>query len=268
VAELDNANNIASRFVYTTSENVPEYMVRDGITYRLVKDHLGSIRLVVNVQSSTIAQQMDYDEYGNVMMDTNPGFTPFGFAGGIYDSRIGLVRFGLRDYNATIGRWNVKDPIIFRSSQSNLYQYCASDPINLIDPSGKFSSRAIGMAYFQGALAFFSTWMNTGDVQKSIVAAGIGMVSGFIGGGLEMESTLGRVVVSLIRGVATNIATQYAVNGPSTRLNETSVALSALASITMSGYSISTDLAESALMMTLYISIQQVLINRAINISQ
>jgi hypothetical protein len=67
--------------------------------------------------------------------------------------------------------------------------------------------------------------------------------------------------------VGTNVATQFALNGPSARLNETSVALSALASITASAYSISTDLAESALLMTLYISIQQVLINRAINIA-
>ena len=33
-----------------------------------------------------------------------------GFAGGIYDSDTGPVRFGARDYDAYTGRWNAKDP--------------------------------------------------------------------------------------------------------------------------------------------------------------
>jgi len=56
---------------------------------------------------------MDYDEYGNVVNDTNRGFQPFGFAGGIYDLHSRLVRFGARDYDPKTGRWTVKDPILF-----------------------------------------------------------------------------------------------------------------------------------------------------------
>jgi hypothetical protein len=32
-----------------------------------------------------LAQRLDYDAWGNVTTDTNPGFQPFGFAGGLYD---------------------------------------------------------------------------------------------------------------------------------------------------------------------------------------
>jgi YD repeat-containing protein len=49
VAELDGANNVVSRFVYASRVNVPDYMIKDGVTYRLITDHLGSVRLVVNV---------------------------------------------------------------------------------------------------------------------------------------------------------------------------------------------------------------------------
>ncbi len=28
----------------------------------------------------TVVQRMDYDEFGNVILDTTPGFQPFGFA--------------------------------------------------------------------------------------------------------------------------------------------------------------------------------------------
>jgi RHS repeat-associated protein len=79
---------------------------------------------------------MDYDEFGNVLMDTNEHFQPFGFAGGIYDSDSTLVRFGKRDFDSTIGRWTAKDPIRFRGGTTNLYGYVLNDPVNLVDPYG------------------------------------------------------------------------------------------------------------------------------------
>jgi RHS repeat-associated protein len=85
---------------------------KGGVTYRIVSDHLGSPRLVINTTDGTVAQRMDYDEFGNVILDTNPGFQPFGFAGGLYDQHTGLTRFGARDYDAVTGRWTEKDPII------------------------------------------------------------------------------------------------------------------------------------------------------------
>jgi RHS repeat-associated protein len=45
-----------------------------------------------------------------VTADSNPGFQPFGFAGGLYDPDTGLVRFGARDYDAAAGRWTANDP--------------------------------------------------------------------------------------------------------------------------------------------------------------
>jgi uncharacterized protein RhaS with RHS repeats len=72
----------------------------DGTVYRFITDHLGSVRLVVNAADGTVAQRIDYDAFGRVLADTNPGFQPFGFAGGLYDAGTGLVRFGARDYDA------------------------------------------------------------------------------------------------------------------------------------------------------------------------
>jgi RHS repeat-associated protein len=110
VAELDGSGAVVARFVYGTKPHVPDYMVKGGVTYRIVSDHLGSVRLVVNVADGSIAQQIDYDEFGQVTQDTNPGFQPFGFAGGLYDADTGLVRFGARDYDPAVGRWTAKDP--------------------------------------------------------------------------------------------------------------------------------------------------------------
>jgi RHS repeat-associated protein len=136
VAELDGSNNVVARFTYATRSNVPDYMERGGNAYRIISDHLGSPRLVVNSSTGEIAQQMDYDEFGNVILDTNPGFQPFGFAGGIYDTHTKLVRFGARDYDPETGRWTAKDPIRFSSRDTNLYVYVSQDPVNFLDPTG------------------------------------------------------------------------------------------------------------------------------------
>jgi RHS repeat-associated protein len=113
VAELDGTGAVVSRFVYGDKINVPSYVVKGGTAYRIVSDHLGSPRLIVNTATGAIAQRLDYDEFGNVLQDTNPGFQPFGFAGGLYDRDTKLTRFGARDYDAETGRWVAKDLIRF-----------------------------------------------------------------------------------------------------------------------------------------------------------
>jgi len=142
VAELDGSGAVVARFVYGTKPNVPDYMLKDGLTYRYVTDQLGSVRLLVDAATGTIAQRMDYDEYGVVIQDTNPGFQPFGFAGGITDSHTGLIRFGARDYDPQAGRWTSKDPILFAGGSFNLWCYALNDPINGIDHDGELPCAA------------------------------------------------------------------------------------------------------------------------------
>ena len=136
VAELDGAGAVASRFVYASQGHVPDYMVKGGVTYRLLTDHLGSIRLVVDASTGVVAQAIEYGPFGEVLADSNPGFQPFGFAGGLYDQDTRLLRFGARDYDAEVGRWTSKDPIRFRGGDTNLYAYVGGNPVEYIDPSG------------------------------------------------------------------------------------------------------------------------------------
>jgi RHS repeat-associated protein len=136
IAELDASNNVVSRFVYAEGENVPAYLVKASGTYRLITDHLGSVRLVVDTLNGNTVQRIDYDAWGNVALDTNPGFQPFAFAGGLYDVDTKLVRFGARDYDPETGRWTTKDPIGFRGGDTNLYAYVRDDPINKTDADG------------------------------------------------------------------------------------------------------------------------------------
>jgi RHS repeat-associated protein len=140
VAELDGGNQVVSRFVYASRLNVPTYMIKGGLTYRLITDHLGTVRLVVNTTDGTVAQRIDYDEFGRITRNTAPDFQPFGYAGGLLDSRTGLTRFGARDYDPAIGRWTAKDPLSFAGGDGNLYSYVANNPISQSDPYGLWTA--------------------------------------------------------------------------------------------------------------------------------
>jgi len=142
VAQLDGSGTVTHRFVYGDKSNVPAYMVKDGTTYRIISDHLGSVRLVIDTTTNETVQRMDYSPFGKVITDTNPGFQPFGFAGGLYDPDTELLRFGARDYDPEIGRWTAKDPIGFQGDGTNLYGYAIGDPINLVDMNGLQAGRA------------------------------------------------------------------------------------------------------------------------------
>ncbi|TAG43653.1 MAG: RHS repeat-associated core domain-containing protein [Betaproteobacteria bacterium] len=145
-AQMDASGNITHEFIYGEKPNVPEAMILPANTgknpstqdksYRLLHDHLGSVRMVIEVETGAIAQEIEYDAWGQVLNDSNPGFQPFGFAGGLYDSDTKLTRFGARDYDAQEGRWTTKDPKGLAGGL-NLYQYANGDPVNFYDPTGE-----------------------------------------------------------------------------------------------------------------------------------
>jgi len=116
VAELDSLGNISARFVYASKGHVPDYMIKNGVTYRYITDHLGSVRLVINTATGAVAQRMEFDEFGNVLANTNAEFQPFGYAGGpghvLSDSGRGIMMRGVGDGRGRI-RLGLEGEIIF-----------------------------------------------------------------------------------------------------------------------------------------------------------
>jgi len=159
VAQLNAAGEIVSRFVYATSASLPDYFTRGGHSYQIIRDDLGSPRLVLDTASGQVAEQLDYDEYGRTVTDTNPALQPFGYAGGLKDTDTGLVQFGARDYDPDTGRWTTKDPIGLQGGDTDLYAYAGGDPINNTDPSGLISGQDVANfgAGFGDALTFGKT---------------------------------------------------------------------------------------------------------------
>jgi RHS repeat-associated protein len=136
VAELSGSSVITKQFVYTDGSFTPSFLMAGTNLYILISDERGSVRFVINTADGTVAQALDYDEFGHVTMDTNPGFQPFGFAGGLYDPDTSLIRFGARDCLAETDQWAARDPIGFNGGSFSLYCYAGNDPINRLDLEG------------------------------------------------------------------------------------------------------------------------------------
>ncbi len=137
LAVYDGNDNLVTRFNYG-DDRLPISMTQNGSTYYLLVDQIGSLRAVTD-PSGNIIKRVDYDTFGNIIVDTNTALSvPFGFAGGLHERATGLVRFGARDYDPAIGRWTAKDPIDFAGGDANLYGYVMNDPVNFSDIVGFF----------------------------------------------------------------------------------------------------------------------------------
>jgi RHS repeat-associated protein len=187
------------------------------------RDTRGSFR---DVATGEIAHQMSYDEFGNVLADSNSGFQPFGFAGGLYDADTGLVRYGARDYDAMAGRWTATDPIGFAGGDTNLYAYVGNDPVNSIDPTGlrcrSYLDRVIDNFgdtndALLGALAPTGAGLLTGRAvahslgQMSLLEIAGAALSGTLGAAGGAQAVAGAVAASILNFAASGIAYEAGV---------------------------------------------------------
>ena len=165
-AQLDAQHEVVARYGYGLSPNAAELMLKGGREYRLLKDHLGCTREVVDVETGEVVQALEYDEGGEVLRDSAPGYQAFGYASGRYDAETALVRFGARDYDARDGTWLTKDPIGLNGGD-NLYSYVGGNPISSADPNGLLTiAVGIGGSYVAGVGAEGSggVYVNTTSV--------------------------------------------------------------------------------------------------------
>lgn len=123
-------------FLYLTGRIAPDIIALiDGTKLRLIQDERGSVVRVVNADTGVVMQSISYDPWGRVLSDTNPGYQPFGYAGGLTDQLTGLVHFGAREYHPTTGTFLTRDPI--EDQTGDPYTYAANNPVNATDPTGQ-----------------------------------------------------------------------------------------------------------------------------------
>lgn len=156
VGEMNSVGELLSRYIYVGDEHSPTMMEKGSERYIFIKDERGSIEKVVNIKSGEVVEEISYGDWGNIKSDSNAEFQPFRYAGGLYDSDTGLIRFGARDYDPTIGRWTSKDPIGFGGGDTNLYNYVANNPINDTDMSGLASDCTRPLNFLPGQAGYVS----------------------------------------------------------------------------------------------------------------
>ncbi len=137
LAVYDGSDALLMRFEYADGR-MPYAMTTSGGSYYLAYDQVGSLKTVAD-ESGNIVKETIYDSFGTIITDSNPTLAiPFGFAGGLHDRDTSLIRFGHRDYDPDTGRWTAKDPIFFAGGDTDLYEYCMNDPLNGVDPEGRW----------------------------------------------------------------------------------------------------------------------------------
>ena len=156
---------------------------------------------------------MDYDAFGNVILDSNPGFQPFGFAGGIYDLDTKFTRFGARDYDAQTGRWTAKDPILFAGGDTNLYGYVLSDPVNFIDPLGEYAFAGAIYGFVSGAMGGYLSGGNISSIfLGGLAGALVGLVNPW--GAKAAGAAVGNAIASLVGQASGNYLAGKCVTDP------------------------------------------------------
>ena len=125
-------------------ENIPYYRLRPTFKpYFYTADHLGNIREVLDVEGKVV-QLNDYYPFGLPYSDTGSikgtDIQPYKYNGKEFQTMHGLhwYDYGARMYDPIICRWNAVDPLAEKYYNVTPYSYCLNNPVNAIDPDGRF----------------------------------------------------------------------------------------------------------------------------------
>jgi len=101
-------------------------------------DHLGSTSYVTDADGN-IAQHIEYIPYGEVFVEerNNSFSTNFLFNAKELDNETGLYYYGARYLDPTGAMWLSVDPLFEKYAGMSPYNYCAGNPVKLVDPDGR-----------------------------------------------------------------------------------------------------------------------------------
>ena len=116
------------------------YIDPQGTLHAYIPDYQGNILAVVNTASGALEQSTDYYPYGLPHADAagaDRNRRKFGAKELISEYALHEYDFSARRLPAIIPAFSQPDPLAEKYHWLSPYAYCAADPINLIDPTGK-----------------------------------------------------------------------------------------------------------------------------------
>ena len=162
--------------------------------------------------TGTIVTEYVYDSWGKLLSTTGSAastigtLNPIRYRGYFYDTDLGFYLLETRYYDPETGRFINADGVVDNKGveTTNLYSYCANDPINNKDEDGKGVVGALISGAINAGLSAL-TAKSQGQSRKTVakkaaVGFAIGFVTGFVTGGLSSISRaykLGKLVRGL-----------------------------------------------------------------------
>ena len=104
-----------------------------------LRDHLGSVRAVVS-ETGAVQQMNHYFPYGDLFPNTSndDSGNRYKYTGKESGDEIGLYDFSARFLHTRFGRFTTIDPLAEKYSGISPYAYCNGNPVNFVDPDGRF----------------------------------------------------------------------------------------------------------------------------------
>lgn len=117
--------------------------------YYLYNGHGDVVQIVDS--SGVIVNIYTYDEWGNILSQTQGISNSFKYAGEIYDEETGLYYLRARYYDPSLGRFLNEDTYtgdINNPLSLNLYTYAENNPVIYADPTGNWCSATVNGKYY------------------------------------------------------------------------------------------------------------------------
>ena len=180
----------------TSAGRIVRWTAADGsVSYRSLihlRDHLGSVRAVIDGDTGTVLEANDYYPFGKriptpvtesavtepVEVTSNPNPHSAASTGSatsqnrwlfsgkesqsFLSAAIPLLDFGARMYDPLTARWTAQDPLAEKYYAVSPYAYCSANPVNIVDPNGL----AWKPLYYNGEYVGYE-WISNDDAYEN-----------------------------------------------------------------------------------------------------
>ncbi|OGX61530.1 MAG: hypothetical protein A2189_00925 [Paenibacillus sp. RIFOXYA1_FULL_44_5] len=141
ISESNGNNAITVNYIRGDRLLAKKDAATNQIYYYLYNGH-GDVVQIVDTNGNVV-NQYQYDEWGNIVNQSEAIANSFKYAGEQYDSESGLYYLKARYYDPSVGRFINEDTYegqINNPLSLNLYTYVENNPLTNTDPTGHFCS--------------------------------------------------------------------------------------------------------------------------------
>ena len=133
--------------------NLPETATTQFIDTWHVRDHLGSVRTIIDGDTGQVVETNDYyafggrwDRSGSLVDQSNR----YRYNGKEEQATFGTPYsdYGARQYSSFNGRWLTVDPLAEKYYSSSPYAFCNNNPVNFVDPDGRRWVNSFGQVIY------------------------------------------------------------------------------------------------------------------------